>query len=74
MKDFDRPLAIHSLFEKQAERAPGRIALSFGDQSLSYGELDARSNRLARVLRARGIQRGSLVGLCVVRRIWWFRC
>jgi len=65
--DFDRSLAMHSLFEKQAERAPQRVALRFGDQLLSYGDLEARSNRLARVLRARGTQRGSLVGLCVER-------
>jgi len=37
------------------------------DRTLTYGELEARSNRLAHTLRARGIARGQRVGLCIER-------
>ncbi|MEA2603268.1 MAG: hypothetical protein QOF89_4260 [Acidobacteriota bacterium] len=62
-------LCVHQLFEAQAARSPGSIALVFdGDgESLTYGELDARANRLARRLRAAGVGPGALVGLCLER-------
>ena len=44
-------------------------ALHFGAQAISYAELDARANRLARLLRSRGVGRGALVGLCVERSL-----
>src|SRR6185503_2083757 len=46
---------IHELFEAQVERAPARTALRAGETSLSYAALDARANRLASSLRARGV-------------------
>ena len=58
---------MHAAFAAQAQAEPARHALRFEGLSLSYGELDAQSNRLARALRARGIGRGALVGLCLPR-------
>lgn len=46
--------ALSELFEAQVARAPGATALTHGAQALSYGELNARANRLARLLRSRG--------------------
>ncbi len=46
-----------------------RIALRSGQDSVTHGELDACANRLAHVLRARGIGRGARVGLCIERSI-----
>ncbi|WP_324607026.1 non-ribosomal peptide synthetase [Streptomyces griseus] len=43
-------LLLPALFERQAARTPGAPALIEGDRTLSYGELDALSNRLARRL------------------------
>ncbi|MFP5287287.1 MAG: amino acid adenylation domain-containing protein, partial [Thermoanaerobaculia bacterium] len=64
----DYPQAtVHELFARQAERAPGAVAVTFGDQELTYGELDLRSRRLARRLRLQGVGSGSLVGLCTER-------
>jgi amino acid adenylation domain-containing protein len=54
-------------FVAQAERTPTATAVGYESQSLTYGELDDRSNRLARYLRKRGVRRGSRVGLCVER-------
>lgn len=48
-----------------------RVALDFGDASLSYGDLAARSSRLARLLAAKGIGRGDRVGLWMPNRPEW---
>lgn len=58
---------IHRLFERQSARSPGRPAVVYGTHALSYGELNARANRLARVLRARGVDIGALVALLMER-------
>ncbi len=60
---------VHQLFEAQVERSPGAVALIFEGEgeSLTYGELNARANRLARRLRAEGVGPGALVGLCLER-------
>ena len=58
---------LHELFEAQARRTPERTALKAGATALTYTELDARANRLAQALRARGVGRGQRVGLCLER-------
>ena len=58
---------MHAGFLEQAAAQPQRTALRHGGERLSYGELDERSNRLARALRERGIGRGHRVGLCLGR-------
>lgn len=62
-----RDVTLHALFEEQARRTPSAVALVSGERSLSYAELDARAEALAAELSARGVRRGSLVGLCVER-------
>jgi amino acid adenylation domain-containing protein len=59
---------IHELISSQSVRTPGSIAVRFGADVLTYGELESGSNRLARYLVECGVVRGSLVGLCVSRR------
>ena len=46
--------AVHELFEEWAAKTPGATAVVAGDRALTYGELNAQANRLARRLRARG--------------------
>ncbi|GGA41713.1 hypothetical protein GCM10010981_33410 [Dyella nitratireducens] len=53
---------IHQLFEQQVERSPDAIALVFEDQSLTYAQLNAQANRLARYL----IDQGTRPGDCIV--------
>lgn len=55
---------IHELFEDQVERTPDAVAIVHSTQCLSYGELNARANRLARRLRALGVGPEVCVALC----------
>ncbi|MFI6351051.1 amino acid adenylation domain-containing protein, partial [Streptomyces sp. NPDC050560] len=63
------PTPFHELFAAQAAKYPDRVAVAFGDEEVSYAALDGLANRLAAVLRGRGVGRGSLVGLCVPRSV-----
>ncbi|HEX3125716.1 MAG TPA: AMP-binding protein, partial [Thermoanaerobaculia bacterium] len=58
---------VHQLFEAQVDHDPEAIALVFESESLTYGDLDARANRLAHRLRASDVGPGSLVGVCLER-------
>ena len=58
---------LHELFEAQAARAPEATALVYGDERVSYGELNARANRLAHYLRRAGVGAETRVGVCLPR-------
>ncbi|AMM24059.1 non-ribosomal peptide synthetase [Variovorax sp. PAMC 28711] len=58
---------MHAAFCAQAIDSPSNAAIRYAGSGLCYGELDARSNRLARALRERGVGRGQRVGLCLPR-------
>ncbi|MFD7998260.1 amino acid adenylation domain-containing protein [Streptomyces mirabilis] len=66
-----RPVArrVHELFEEQAALTPRRIAVSFEGTDLTYAELNARANRIAHALIARGVGPEALVGLSLERGI-----
>ncbi|MFD5823951.1 amino acid adenylation domain-containing protein [Lentzea sp. NPDC060358] len=54
-------LAVHELFERQAELGPDRVAVEFDGEELTYAELDGRANQLASYLWQRGVARGDRV-------------
>ncbi|MGY9063719.1 non-ribosomal peptide synthase/polyketide synthase [Streptomyces sp. CAS3] len=54
-------------FRRQAERTPDAVAVRHADQCLTYAELDARANRLARRLIAAGAGPERFVALCLPR-------
>jgi len=58
---------IQELFEEQAARRPEAVALRFQGGSMSYAELDARSEGLAEALRRMGVGADVLVGVCLER-------
>ncbi|WP_316205863.1 amino acid adenylation domain-containing protein, partial [Bradyrhizobium sp. SZCCHNS1012] len=60
---------LHVLIEAQAGRAPEAEALRYADTSLSYAELDRRSNRCAQYLRRLGVGPGVIVGVLMERSL-----
>ena len=48
--DYPRDFCIHDLIQEQVKRTPKAIAIQYEDQSLTYKELDKRSNELAKIL------------------------
>ncbi len=61
----------HELFEMEAWDRPDAIAAVHGDRQLTYGELNARANQLARALVARGVTREAVVGVMTERNLDW---
>ncbi len=62
-------VCVHELFEAQARRTPGAVALRFEDTSMTYAELDAAAERLADVLADHGVGPEMLVGLACGRSL-----
>jgi surfactin family lipopeptide synthetase A len=58
---------VHQLFEAQAAKTPNAIAVVFGDQQLTYGELDRQANQLAHHLIRLGATPDGLIGICLER-------
>ena len=65
-QDYPRA-CVHELFEAQVERRPEAVALVWGAEQLSYGELNRRANQVAHELRSRGVGPEAVVGICVER-------
>ncbi len=64
-------LAVHEMVSGQAARTPDAAAVSFGDRSLTYAELEARSDALAAGLRRLGVAPGERVAICLERSPEW---
>ncbi len=60
---------VHRLFEAQAGLTPDAPALLFGEERLSYAELNALANRLAWRLREEGVGSDVLVGIALERGV-----
>ncbi|MFC0514086.1 amino acid adenylation domain-containing protein [Mucilaginibacter angelicae] len=56
-----------SLFEDQVKKTPDAVAVKFEGRSLTYLELNARSNQLARYLQLQGVAKETLVPICLER-------
>ncbi|WP_414754485.1 amino acid adenylation domain-containing protein [Anabaena sp. CCY 9910] len=61
--------SISQLFEEQVQRTPDAVAVEFGNQQLTYSQLNYRANQLAHYLRSLGVKPDVLVGLCVERSL-----
>ena len=64
---FPSEQCVHALFEEQVEKAPNAIALALENESLTYGELNRRANRLAHYLRDLGVRPDKRVAICAER-------
>ena len=60
---------VHLLMARQAKEHPHAPALLFGEETMSYGELDRRANRLAHRLIALGVKPETRVGIAVERSL-----
>ncbi|KQB61349.1 MULTISPECIES: amino acid adenylation domain-containing protein, partial [Acidovorax] len=60
---------VHRLIERRARARPAATALVFGEEALSYAELNGRANRLAHRLIALGVKPEAKVGIAVERSI-----
>ena len=56
-------MLVHGFLERSARVRPDQIALVHGSEAVTFGEIEAGANRIARLLVARGFARGDRVGL-----------
>ena len=68
-RDYPTDLCLHEMFEVQVERTPEQIAAVHVDQELTYRELNARANKLARYLQKLGVGPEVHVGVLMERSL-----
>jgi amino acid adenylation domain-containing protein len=67
-RDYVHDRCIHECFEAQVARAPDAVAI-IGPEAVTYQQLNARANQLARHLRSLGVKAEDRVGLCMERSV-----
>ncbi len=68
-KNAAADFGLHQFVSRKATEMPDAAALKFGQATLTYSELDTRSNRLANYLRESGVKPGDLVGVILKRSV-----
>ncbi|AFY82811.1 non-ribosomal peptide synthetase [Oscillatoria acuminata] len=68
-RDYNGYETIHQFIEERATATPDKIALIFSQETLTYGELNARANQLAGYLQQLGVNSQDLVGLYLERSL-----
>jgi amino acid adenylation domain-containing protein len=68
-RNHGHELCIHQLFEQQAERTPEAIALIFGDERITYAELNQRANQLGHYLKGLGVGPETRAGILLERSV-----
>ncbi len=72
--EFDDTELVHDLLSRTAEKSRDSVAVVYQQQSLTYAQLNARSNQLAHYLIDKGVKPDMLVGLCLERSIELIVC
>lgn len=62
-------MALAELFETQVKKNPQATAILFGDQSITYAQLNQKANQLAHYLRELGVKPDTPVAICMERSI-----
>jgi amino acid adenylation domain-containing protein/thioester reductase-like protein len=65
--NYPKDKCIHHLFEAQVKQTPDNIAVVFGEEQLTYSELNTRANQLAHYLQKLGVGTETLVGIYLER-------
>jgi len=68
-REYPKDKCIQQLFEEQVEKTPEATAVIFGEEQLTYRDLNKRANQLAHHLRKLGVGPDVLVGICVERSL-----
>ncbi len=68
-KEYPLEQTLNRVFETQARKTPDNIAVAFADNHLTYKQLNARANQLARQLRERGVGRDNIVAVVLERSL-----
>ncbi len=66
---YERDLSVGAVFRAQAQRTPDAIALREGETTMTYGELDKKTDHLAQRLVESGVETGDRVGVCLERSV-----
>ncbi|MHC0621451.1 amino acid adenylation domain-containing protein [Paenibacillus sp. M.A.Huq-82] len=69
--DYPQHCTIQELFERQVEKTPDQVAVVWENERLTYRQLNAKANRLARVLREKGVATDCMVGVMMERSADW---
>jgi len=69
ISQYPKEKSISYLFSEQARKTPFRRALSFGNKTLTYRQLDERSNQLAHFLKSRGVKKEERIPVCMEKSI-----
>ncbi|NBI31019.1 non-ribosomal peptide synthetase, partial [Chengkuizengella marina] len=67
--DYSKNQTIHSLFEEQVQKTPDAIAVIFEEEVLTYYDLNDKANKLAHVLKNKGVKPDGLIGIMVDRSV-----
>ena len=74
---YPREKTVVDLFSEQVGSTPDKVAVVYENETLTYRELDEKSNQLAHYLLSRGVKKEELVAICMERSItydsWDFR-
>jgi len=65
--NYPKYTSLMQMFEREAEDTPDSEAVIFGNEKLTYRELNKRANRLARILREKGVKDDTIVGIMFER-------
>lgn len=65
--EYPRGKTVAQLFEEVTAANPASVALEIGSERLTYSELNARANCLARRLQTMGVEPDTMVGCCIDR-------
>ncbi|MCK4980145.1 MAG: AMP-binding protein, partial [Candidatus Delongbacteria bacterium] len=65
--DYPKEKTIHQMFEEQVEKTPEKVAIVLENREITYGELNSKSNQLARSFRSKGVKPDTVIGMMVDR-------
>jgi len=72
--DYDYHKPVHRYIEDQVLKTPTAVAAVFEGDSLTYDELNQKSNQLAHYLRKQGVKPDDLIGICLSRSLEMIIC